>query len=81
MTEILRVTSSALRVSRVSVKPRTETDKGALRFQPQALSLRWEVSAQGGRQGSVQAHLPQLERRRGLPPSASVHYGKNLREL
>lgn len=81
LIEILRVTSSAPRVSRVFVMPRTAKDKGMLPSQPQALSLRWEVSAQGRRQGSVQAHLPQLERRRGLPPSASVHYGKNLREL
>lgn len=78
--EILRFTSVP-RVSGLFVMPRTEKDKGVLAAGYQALYLRWEVSAQGRRQGSVQAQLPQLEHRRGLPPSECVHYGKNLREL
>lgn len=79
-SEILRFTPVP-RVSGMFVKPRTEKDKGVRPAGYQALCLRWEVSAQGRRQGSVQAQHPQLERRRGLPPSERVHYGKNLREL
>lgn len=79
-TEILRFTSVP-RVSRMFVMPRTQKDKGFLTAGSQALWLWREVSAQGRRQGSVQAQLPLLEHRRGLRPSERVHYGKNLREL
>lgn len=79
-TEILRFTSVP-RVSGMFVKSRTEKDKGVLAAGYQALCLRWEISAQGRRQGSVQAQLPHLERRRGLRSSERFHYGKNLREL